>query len=223
VFAVLYRARIAASRSRRTVTTIDNRCQGATMKTTMIQTRPMRVLVATAMLALAGGMVQTASAMPYGGPGGYGPGYGAGPGYGHHRGGGYGPGMGMQGGAPMMGRWLDGVNASAEQKAQIQSIWQSARTDMQAIRQSGRALRQQMHDLLAQPTVDANAVEALRQQMLAQHDRASKRMTQAMLDAGKVLTPEQRKQLADQMTQRRAMMERHRAEREAIGGGPRRP
>jgi protein CpxP len=193
------------------------------MKTSMFQTRPMRVLVATAMLALAGGLVQTASAMPLGGPGGYGygPGYGAGPGYGHHRGGGYGPGMG--GGAPMMGRWLDGVNASAEQKAQIQSIWQSAHTDMQAIRESGRALREQMQNLLAQPNVDANAVEALRKQMLAQHDQASKRRTQAMLDASKVLTPEQRKQLAEQMTQRRAMMERHRAEREAIGGGPRRP
>lgn len=202
------------------------------MKTSTFQIRPMRVLVATAMLALAGGLVQTASAMPFGGPGGpggYGPAYGAGPGagygpgYGHHRGAGYGPGMGMQGGAPMMGRWLDSVNASAEQKAQIQSIWQAARTDTQAIRDSGRALRQQMQTLLAQPNIDANAVEALRQQMLAQHDQASKRMTQAMLDASKVLTPEQRKQLADQMAQRRALMERHRAEREAIGGAPRRP
>jgi Spy/CpxP family protein refolding chaperone len=187
------------------------------MKTSMFPTRPMRVLVATAMLALAGGLVQTASAMPFGGPGGYGPGGG------YHHGAGYGPGAGMRGGAPMMGRWLDFVNASAEQKAQIQSIWQGARTDMQGLRESGRALRQQMQNLLAQPTIDANAVEALRQQMLAQHDQASKRMTQAMLDASKVLTPEQRKQLAEQMTQRRALMERHRAERDAIGGGPRRP
>ena len=136
------------------------------MKTSMFPTRPMRVLVATAMLALAGGLVQTASAMPFGGPGGYGPGYGAGygagygpgPGYGQHRGAGYGPGAGMQGGAPMMGRWLDGVNASAEQKAQIQAIWQGARTDMQALRASGRGLRQQMQDLLAQPNIDAGAV-----------------------------------------------------------------
>jgi Spy/CpxP family protein refolding chaperone len=59
-------------------------------------------------------------------------------------------------------------------------------------------------------------VEALRQQQLAQHDQASKRMTQALVDAARVLTPEPRKMMADRMAQRRALMERHRAEREAI-------
>jgi Spy/CpxP family protein refolding chaperone len=189
------------------------------MKTPSTRTPPLRLLIATAVVALAGSLAQTASAMPFGGPGGHG-GYGGGPGMGMMGGG---PGMGMMGGGPGMGRWLDGVNATAEQKAQLQQIWQGARTDLQAQREAGRALRQQMHNLYAQPTVDARAVEALRQQMLAQHDQASKRMTQAMLDASRVLTPEQRKQLADQMTQRRALMERHRAERDALGGGPRRP
>ena len=69
-FAVLYRARIGASPGRRTMASIENPSQGETMKTSMFPTRPMRVLVATAMLALAGGLVQTASAMPFGGPGG---------------------------------------------------------------------------------------------------------------------------------------------------------
>ena len=69
--------------------------------------------------------------------------------------------------------------------------------------------------LFAQPTVDARAAETLRQQMLAQHDQVSKRALQAMLDVSRVLTAEQRKALADRMAQRKAMMERHRAEREA--------
>jgi Spy/CpxP family protein refolding chaperone len=38
-------------------------------------------------------------------------------------------------------------------------------------------------------------------------------MLQAMLDVSRVLTPEQRKQLAERMQQRRTMMERHRGER----------
>ena len=187
------------------------------MKTSMLQIRPIRLLVATAVLALAGGLAQTAVAMPGGGPG-----------YGMHGGYGQGPGMGMKGGGPgvgMMGgpgaaRWLDGVGATAEQKAQLQAIHEAARKDMESIRQSGRTLRDQMRSALAQPNVDAGAVETLRQQMLAHHDTASKRMTQAMLDASKVLTPEQRKQVSEQFAQRRAMMERHRAEREALGGGP---
>ena len=35
--------------------------------------------------------------------------------------------------------------------------------------------------------------------MLAQHDQASKRTLQAMLDVSRVLTPEQRKALAERM------------------------
>ena len=56
------------------------------------------------------------------------------------------------------------------------------------------------------PNVDAGAAEALRQQMLAQHDQASKRVLQAMLDVSKVLTPEQRAQLGERMKRRAAMM-----------------
>ena len=39
-----------------------------------------------------------------------------------------------------------------------------------------------------------------------------------MLDASAVLTPEQRKQLAERMQQRREMMERHMRERRALDG-----
>jgi Spy/CpxP family protein refolding chaperone len=75
-----------------------------------------------------------------------------------------------------------------------------------------------MQALFTQPTVDANAAESLRQQMLARHDAASKRMMQAMLDVSRVLTPEQRQQLAQHMKQRRDMMERHMKERRQLDG-----
>jgi Spy/CpxP family protein refolding chaperone len=44
-------------------------------------------------------------------------------------------------------------------------------------------------------------------------------MMQAMLEASRVLTPEQRKQLAERMAQRRAMAERHMNERRALDSG----
>lgn len=105
-------------------------------------------------------------------------------------------------------RMLDSVDATAEQRTQIRALMEAARNDMQAQREAGRSLRQQAMTLFAQPTVDARAAEALRQQMLAQHDGVSKRMTQLMLDVSRVLMPEQRSKLAERMAQRHERMQR---------------
>ncbi len=164
--------------------------------------------LALAALALAGAVAGTAQAAP-GGPGMHGTmmmaqGPMGGPG-GHG---------GMFGG--MVTRWLDRVNATPEQRTQIEQIMQANAGEMRAQREAGRALREQAMALFAQPTVDANAVEALRQKQLAMHDAASKRMSTAMLEISRVLTPEQRKQMAEYMSQRREMMQRHQRERRGI-------
>lgn len=175
--------------------------------------RPLRLLLATLVVATAATLSQTAWAMPgghgpHGGPGGSGM---------MHAG----MGPGMMGGGRHIERLLDAVKATPEQRTQIKQLTDAAKADMQAQREAGRKLHEQGRELWAQPTVDARAAEALRQQMLAQHDAASKRGLQLMLDVSRVLTPEQRKQLADRMQQRRAMMERHRGERESLERGAR--
>lgn len=116
----------------------------------------------------------------------------------------------------MLERMLEGVNASAEQRSRIHEIMKAAATDLRAQREASRGQREQLMALFAQPTVDARAVEAVRQQMLQQHDQSSRRWMQAMLDASAVLTPEQRVQLAERMKQRRDMMQRHQQERRAL-------
>ena len=166
-----------------------------------------RVTLATAVLVIAAGLAQTAHASPHGmgmhgAQGGHG-------GQGGH-------GMGLMGHPEHMVRMFESVGASAEQRAQIKAIMQVARADMKAHRDRGKELRQQNQALFTQPNVDARAAEALRQQTLAQHDQASKRMLQAQLDVSRVLSPEQRQQLAERMNQRRGMMERHRAERDGL-------
>lgn len=143
---------------------------------------------------------------------------GGGPGMGMMMGGGGHGGHGMMGGGRGIDRMLDSVNATEAQRSQIRAILQAARTDMQAQHASRKALRDQERAVWTQPTVDARAAEALRAQKLAMHDAASKRMLQARLDISRVLTPEQRKLLADRMAQRHAMMERHQAERAALEG-----
>ena len=119
-------------------------------------------------------------------------------------------------GGRMMERMLDNVDATAEQRSRIHEIAKAAATDLRAQHESRRALRDQAMTLFTQPTVDARAAEALRQQMMQQHDQASRRWMQAMLDASAVLTPEQRAKLADRTKQRRELMERHQRERRAL-------
>ena len=186
--------------------------------------RPLHLLAATFFVALAATVAQPAAAQPMGGPGMMGHRDG-GHGKMDHRGGGAGMGMGMgmmgMDAPHMIDRMLDAVNASPEQRAQIKQITQAAQTDMRTQRDAGRKLHEQGQALFTQPAVDARAAEALRQQMLAQHDQASKRKLQTMLDVSRVLTPEQRKTLAERMAQRRSMMERHRSERESIDKAPR--
>ena len=172
-----------------------------------IHSQRARFYLAGLSLALAGAFVTSVQAAP-GGPGMMAQGPMGGPG-GH---GGHGGGM-FEG---MMSRLLDRVNATPEQRTQIQQIMQTQATEMRAQREAGRALRQEAMTLFAQPTVDAAAVEAQRQKQLAMHDAASKRMTTAMLEISRVLTPEQRKQMADYMSQRGEMMQRHQRERQAV-------
>ena len=161
--------------------------------------RPARLFGAVLLVAVLGSVALSAWAQ--GGPGG--------------------PGMhGMQFGGHMAERMLDSVNATAEQRAQVKQITDRAAADMKAQHEAGRALRQQGMKLFAQPVVDANAAEALRQQMMQQHDQASRRMMQTMLEVSRVLTPEQRKQLGERMAQRGDMMRRHMQERQQLDGAP---
>ena len=132
--------------------------------------------------------------------------------------------MGGMGGMPMHGRMvekmLDSVNATAEQRAQVKQITERAAADMKSQHDSGRALREQGMKLFTQPVVDANAAEALRTQMMQQRDQASRRMLQTLLEVSRVLTPEQRKTLAERMAKRGDMMQRHYQERQSLDGKP---
>jgi Spy/CpxP family protein refolding chaperone len=94
---------------------------------------------------------------------------------------------------------LEHAQATPEQRTKIQALMEQARQDMRAQHEGARTTQQQLMQALAQPTVDTRAIEGLRQQALAQHDKASQRMTQALVDAAKLLTPEQRAGLSQHL------------------------
>lgn len=120
----------------------------------------------------------------------------------------------------MVDRALGGVNATEAQRSQVKQIVRSAAADLKTQREAGQALHAQSAQLFTAPTIDADAVEALRQKMVAQHDQSSRRMSQAMVDIGRVLTPEQRVQLAEQMRSRRDHMRSRMHERGQEPGRP---
>ena len=113
-------------------------------------------------------------------------------------------------GLPFAGRGfervLDEVKATDAQRQQIKQITDQARTDLQALHQQGRDAHQQGMAIWTSPKLDAADAEKHRQQMLPHHDQVSKRMMQAMLDVGKVLSPEQRAQAAQILKQRHDRM-----------------
>lgn len=181
--------------------------------------RAFRLFTLTALIGFIGAVSQIAHAAPGG--------HGAMGGHGDMAAMG-GRGTGMDGGGQMghmghmshMSRVLDRVGASAEQKAQIKTIMESAHNELKPVHAQMKLLRDQSTALFTQPAVDANAAEALRLQMQTLHSQVSKRMLQAMVESSRVLTPDQRAKMADMMNKRRAMAERHRAEAESLMGKP---
>lgn len=109
--------------------------------------------------------------------------------------------------------FLKGLDATEAQRTQIKQIVRAAAAELKPIHEAVRGLRNQSQQLFTAPTVDARAVEATRVQLVAQHDQASKRISQAMLDISAVLTPEQRSKLAQQIKQRQDRMKERRQHR----------
>jgi protein CpxP len=123
----------------------------------------------------------------------------------HHRGG---PAMMAPGGlfGGHIEHLLDLVSATDSQRSQIDAIFKAARQDLSGQREAGMKLHQQMATLYTATNVDAAAIEAVRVQISAQHESASKRLSQASIDAARVLTPEQRAKIAEVMKKRQARM-----------------
>jgi Spy/CpxP family protein refolding chaperone len=109
-----------------------------------------------------------------------------------------------------MGHMLELVNATDAQRSQIEAIFKAARQDLAGQREAGMKLHQQMAAAYAAPNIDAAAIEALRVQMSALRETASKRLSQASIDAARVLTPEQRAKIAEVMKKRQDRMAAHR-------------
>ena len=89
------------------------------------------------------------------------------------------------------------VDATTEQQAKLSTVAAAAAADLMPLHQEFFAAHQKVIALLRQPTIDRAAIEALRAEQIARADAASKRLTQALVDAAEILTPEQRAKALD--------------------------
>lgn len=101
-----------------------------------------------------------------------------------------------------IGRLVDGVGGTQQQKDRLVAIATAALAELRPLREQMRESRRQGLNLLATPVIDRVALERLRMAQLQLSDARSRRMLQAMTDAADVLTPEQRVKLAERLKQR---------------------
>ena len=98
------------------------------------------------------------------------------------------------------------INATPEQTTKLTNIAKGASQDLRPLREKAREARKRGMELLSAPTIDRAAIERLRTEQMQAADALSKRMSQAFADAAEVLTPDQRKKVAERMHKRH---ERH--------------
>jgi periplasmic protein CpxP/Spy len=91
------------------------------------------------------------------------------------------------------------VDATDAQKAQIGPLVKQAVNDLMPLHSQFQSAHSQAMQALEQPTVDRASLEAARAEHLQLADEASKRIVQLFGDVGDVLTPAQRKALAEHL------------------------
>ena len=94
------------------------------------------------------------------------------------------------------------IDATEEQKQRLEPIAKQAANDLLPMRDRLHAGRREAVELLVQERVDPAALEALRAKQIGLADEASRRLTRAIAEASEVLTPAQRKGLAEHFARR---------------------
>jgi periplasmic protein CpxP/Spy len=89
------------------------------------------------------------------------------------------------------------IDATDAQKQQLAPIVKAAAADLLPLHAKIHDTRRQAVELLSQASVDRAALETLRDEKIKLVEQASRRLTQALADVADVLTPEQKRQLAE--------------------------
>lgn len=104
-------------------------------------------------------------------------------------------------------RALSRVDATAEQRTQIDAILDEAAPRAFAAKSEMKELRHEFRAEFTKADLDEARIEKLRKQGLALADEKSRDLTDTLLQVAEVLTPEQRAILGEEMAKRAASFE----------------
>lgn len=124
-------------------------------------------------------------------------------------GGGMGMGMGKGFVDRRFGAVMDEIGASQEQADKLRGIFETTRDDLMPARSDFESFRNELTALIQAPEIDRETAERLRAERVEAIDKASRRMTDAFIEAAEVLTPEQRVVLVENLKDRRGFGRRH--------------
>ena len=96
--------------------------------------------------------------------------------------------------------WLDRVDATDEQREAVRGIVGRAFDDLVGAVGEHRSLRREWLAELERPELDAEGLEALRARHVALLDRKSRKVLGVVVEAGSVLTAEQRGELVEMLS-----------------------
>jgi Spy/CpxP family protein refolding chaperone len=95
------------------------------------------------------------------------------------------------------------IDATEEQKQKLAPIVKQAAQELLPLRERMHEARRRGLELLTQETIDRGAIEALRAEQVQLAEQASSRIVRSLADAAEVLTPAQRRQLAQRVERHR--------------------
>jgi Spy/CpxP family protein refolding chaperone len=98
---------------------------------------------------------------------------------------------------------LGSTDATADQKKKVTEILQTAFKDMKGFHDQRVENRKAMEAAMQAPAIDAAKIEQIRAEQMKIADMSSKRFTQALVDAGNVLSASQRQAFFKSWNERR--------------------
>lgn len=97
------------------------------------------------------------------------------------------------------------IDATPEQQSKISKLFVALAKDLKPMRGQMRDSGRQVHDLLLANKIDREALEKIRAARLADAERLSKAIVNAVADAAEILSPDQRKVLEERIKYFRSM------------------